>query len=296
MDAGQDSDLTFLPAPITDEFRGAKDRLEFCPVFFEKDLTMDHCPVESRIPNARLKQPLASLPGNYGCTMDWSKASKNPFHAIEEFLTFYAASEVQYINMLEHFIEEQISYAESAQMKTNINSILHFDYAKSVLIRHEAGQQNLRRSLDNGLGDWKLTSYDGKVLDEGELTTLKPDLDYLSIRIRNAIALCEAGRSTIMSNKSIEETQQSNEQAALVTQLTKATNRLTFIFLPLSFVTSVFGMNFVQFGQGSLSIWWWVAITLPLLGASIVLVERGSSLKSGLKNGWIKLNRKRSAI
>ena len=86
-----------------------------------------------------------------------------------------------------------------------------------------------------------------------------------------------------MSNASIDEAKHSNEQAVLVTGLTKATNRLTFIFLPISFLTSVFGMNFRQLGQGPLSIWLWVAIALPLLAVCIVLVERGSQLKAILR-------------
>ena len=69
-------------------------------------------------------------------------------------------------------------------------------------------------------------------------------------------------------------------EASLVTRLTKATNRVTFIFLPISFVTSVFGMNFKQLGQGTLPIWIWAVITVPLLIASIVTVERGHWIKT----------------
>ncbi|PYI14645.1 hypothetical protein BO99DRAFT_406498 [Aspergillus violaceofuscus CBS 115571] len=53
-----------------------------------------------------------------------------------------------------------------------------------------------------------------------------------------------------MGNFSIAESKRTAEESRLVGELTKLTNRLTFIFLPISFVTSVFGMNFKQFGQG----------------------------------------------
>ena len=65
-----------------------------------------------------------------------------------------------------------------------------------------------------------------------------------------------------------------------MTELTKATNRLTFIFLLISFPTSVLGMNFRQLGQGTLSIWLWVA---PLLAGRVVLVESESQLNTLLR-------------
>lgn len=231
---------------------------------------------------ARVNQPLSWLPGNYGYTIDWKRAAADPLSTLQELFTFHAASEVQYLNMLEQFITEQITRAESMSGETEIDSILHFDYAKSILVRHDAHIQSILCSLQSHLQDWKRAAPQAQSPDGDLVPTLQTDLEYLSTRIHNIIKLCEAGRSTIMSNTSIEEDKRSDEQAALVANLTKATTRLTFIFLPISFVTSVFGMNFKQFGQGPLSIWLWVAITLPLLVLCIILVERGGYLKRSL--------------
>ena len=203
--------------------------------------------------------------------------------AIQELFTFHAASELQYVNMLEQFVTNQISRAESKQVGTGMSSILHFDYARSILIRHEAHIHKLFGSLDTCLKGWKQHTTPSHCFDEELKSTLWTDLDYLSTRIQNIITLCEAGRSTIMSNASIEEAKRSNEQAVLVTELTKATTRLTFIFLPISFLTSIFGMNFRQLGQGTLSIWLWVAIALPLLACCVILVEGGSYPKTILR-------------
>lgn len=284
-DSGQDTDFSFVPTPDTDQFKGAVDRFEFCPVFFEKDLSEK--PHLSRPPtgtqNPRLRQALSSLPGNYGYTLEWTEASLDPMFAIQELFTFHAASELQYVNMLEQFVTDQISRAESKQAGTEMSSILHFDYARSILIRHEADIQNLLGSLDTCLKGWNQKATQTHCNSEQLRSTLRIDLKYLSTRIQHIIKRCEAGRSTIMSNASIEEVKRSNEQAVLVTGLTKATNRLTFIFLPISFLTSVFGMNFRQLGQGTLSIWLWVAIALPLLACCILLVESGSYLKTVLR-------------
>ncbi len=284
-DSGQDIDFSFIPTPDTDRFKGAVDRFEFCPVFFEKDLCetsyLSRPPTNTQ--NPRLRQALASLPGSYGYTLDWKRAALDPTFAIQELFTFHAASELQYLNMLEQFVTDEISRAEAKQAGITMKSILHFDYARSILIRHAAHIQNLFGSLEICLKSWKQQAPQIHCCDEELKSTLQTDLDYLSTRIQNIITLCEAGRATIMSNASIEEAKRSNEQAILVTGLTKATNRLTFIFLPISFLTSVFGMNFRQLGQGTLSIWLWVAIALPLLASCIILVESGSQLKKFVK-------------
>ena len=87
----------------------------------------------------------------------------------------------------------------------------------------------------------------------------------------------------VLSSFSIVESKRAAQEAKLVTALTKATNRVTFIFLPISFVTSVFGMNFKQFGQGPLSIWLWVEVGLPLLIICVVIVEYGSRIRSATR-------------
>ena len=275
-------DFSFIPTPVTDRFKGADDRFEFCPVFFEKDLCETPRPARSSTDthNPRLRQALAALPGNYGHTLDWTKAALDPMAAIQELFTFHAASELQYINMLEQFVTDEIHRAESQRTELMMKPIRHFDYARGVLIRHSTHVQDILGSLDICLKGWTQQRDQTHSSNEELRSTLRTDLDYLSTRIQNTITLCEAGRSMIISNTSIEEAKRSSEKADLVTSLTKATNRLTFIFLPISFLTSVFGMNFRQLGQGTLSIWLWVAIALPLLAGCIILVESGSQLKT----------------
>ena len=289
-DSGQDTDFDFVPAPNTEHFAAVADRLEFCPVFFEKALLANapFCQTPDAHSNhgARSKQPLSSLPGKYGYTLDWAQAASNPLSAIQEVFTFHAAAELQYLNMLDKLINEQISESESAQEEADVSSILDFDYAKSILLRHHARLQDLLEKLKIEFTRWNRSRPENQAVSQEILGTLETDLVYLSNRLLSAISLCEAGRSAVMSNVSVQESQRSSREAALVTGLTKATNRLTFIFLPLSFLTSVFGMNFRQLGQGTLSIWLWVSIALPLLALCIVMVERGSYLRM-VAGSWV---------
>ena len=285
-DSGQHETFDFLLRPFTHQFNATADRLDFCPVFFEKDLLGEYDGEENLGDSqcSKSKQPLSVLLERYGMTVNWEKAAADPVIAIQELFTFQAAAELQYLNMLESLISNHISQAKASQTRTDISSILHFDYAKSILIRHDAHIESLISWFEKGLSGWTHGLVMGDDRDQKAMSMVEIDLAYLLTRIRNTIALCEAGREAIMSNAAIEETKKSREETQLVIQLTKATNRLTFIFLPISLVTSAFGMNFKQFGQGHLSLWLWVWITLPLLAACILLVERGGYLVSGLIN------------
>ncbi|KAI4180800.1 MAG: hypothetical protein LQ346_006915, partial [Caloplaca aetnensis] len=208
-DSGQDTDFDFVPAPNTEHFAGMADRLEFCPVFFEKDLLatapISQSPDERSNHEARSKQPLSSLPGEYGYTLDWTKAASNPLSAVQEIFTFYAAAELQYLNMLEKLINEQITETESVQEEADIGSILHFNYAKSILIRHHAHLQDLLNKLEIEFTRWNQSRPKDQAVEQELLDILKADLVYLSNRLLNGISLCELGRSTVMSNFSVQE-------------------------------------------------------------------------------------------
>lgn len=57
----------------------------------------------------------------------------------------------------------------------------------------------------------------------------------------------------------LTESRKATEQACSVTRLTL----LAFLFLPLSFTTSFFGINFRELDEG-LNLWIWAATSIPL--------------------------------
>lgn len=80
----------------------------------------------------------------------------------------------------------------------------------------------------------KHTGAGSDVFDE-----LKTDLEYMLARIESLRARCDTTTTTLLSTMSILESQKSIEQSRQVNKLTK----LAFVYVPLSFVSSVFGMN-----------------------------------------------------
>jgi len=97
--------------------------------------------------------------------------------------------------------------------------------------------------------------------------TLLRDFEHLLLKTENLSKRCEKGMSVIMNNANIAESKRAISQAEKVGKLTL----LAFFYVPLSFTTSFFGMNFRQFSSGpTLGIWLWFAVSVPVLALSVL--------------------------
>lgn len=271
-------DCCHIPVPPTKAFTPVASDVDFYPVFFDNqhtqtcesgDATGDDNP-------PLMTQPLALLNKRYGATIDWSACpTDSPLAILQELFVFKAAAALQYLNMLDHVLQKVGGLSEFPSFDhTKLETTVQYDYIKSSLSRLEQHCSEVVAFLQNPPTPWKADN--GGVHTNSETIT---DFSYLISRTKSLIKVCEDEKATLMSNNAVQAAKRSAMEASLVTRLTKATNRVTFIFLPISFVTSVFGMNFKQLGQGSLPIWIWAVITIPLLIASIVIVERGHWIK-----------------
>lgn len=281
-DAGDDTGHDHIPVPHTPGFLTVSSQVEFCPVFFENQLTETPDEPGDFPPTVKLaKQPFALLSSNYGATLDWDMyTDQSPLFVVQELLAFEAASALQYINMIEQVLSDHMRGSKFPSYEhTKLETVLHFDYAKAILARLETHFADVLAFLDNLPCTWKLKSPLSSPDVPRGISLIKGDFRYLISRVTRLLSICDAGKATLISNASVQEAKRSAEESKLVTELTKATNRVTFIFLPISYVTAVFGMNFKQFGQGGLSIWLWAVVSLPLFIFSVIIVERGSWIK-----------------
>jgi hypothetical protein len=250
--------------------------LTFCPVFFENDLCRTS-EVHERLQQPLSKQPLALLGARYGSTIDWGMChTDSPIAVLQELFVFKAASALQYVNMIDHILFEVGSRCDYPSYEhTKLETTVQYDYIKASLTRFKGHYCDIIELLENPPAKWKTSA------DQHQASCdIIHDFRYLVSRAETLLKTCEDGKATLVSNDSVQEAKRSARESELVTQLTKATNRLTFIFLPISFVTSLFGMNFNEFGQGPLSIWIWGVITFPLLILCVLIVERGQWFKA----------------
>jgi Mg2+ and Co2+ transporter CorA len=105
-------------------------------------------------------------------------------------------------------------------------------------------------------------------------TDLKKDLDYLLTRTEILSNRCDTIADTLLSTMSILESQKSVEQSQMSIAQSRQINKLTrlaFVYIPLSFVSSVFGMN-VREIQADPSIWVFfvTAVSFTLLSVCVV--------------------------
>ena len=93
------------------------------------------------------------------------------------------------------------------------------------------------------------------------------DYEHLLARVTSLSEQCLGGIEMIMNRAMLKEARKSIDQAETVTKLTY----LAFFFLLLSLTASLFGMNFKQFGTGSLNIWVMFVVLVPIMGVSCIV-------------------------
>ncbi|KAM7222533.1 hypothetical protein V8F06_002027 [Rhypophila decipiens] len=294
-DAGHETDHTYIPIPSTKDFAPVASDLKFCPIFFENEfVTTGRSSIPRQDEGFHAKQPLSLLSHHYGLTLDWSTpaTTSSPLIVLTELFSFQAASILQLLNALERVLSEMTERCDFPSYEhTKLEMTVQYDYIRSSLSRLEQHCSDIITFLKSPPAKWNGPNPAG----QSGTTLITTDFEYLLSRTRNLLKTCESGRSTLVTNDAIQKAKRSAVEARLVTQLTKTTTRLGYIFVPISFVTSAFGMNFAELGQGNMSIWIWAVTVVPMLIVCVVIVEfggwiarwwRGLGKKENKVNAW----------
>lgn len=125
-------------------------------------------------------------------------------------------------------------------------------------------EENQHVIRERGALAWPKTS--DPMLNAKVLTvqaSLDKNYSFLIYRCERLMTRCETGSNILVSAAQLLEAQKGINQARQVHVLTK----LAFIFIPLSFVASLFGMNVSAF-KGYPSIWIYFVIAVPLTALS----------------------------
>lgn len=220
--------------------------------------------------HSRIVQTASLLHLEYDRRLEADAVSNRPIFVLIDILRLCASSEVQLLNMIEAKISIELSPAGSqAQNEPTVSNLL---YHKRVLRRH------MQRLLENKTfieTQASMVRHDSlrPCLSSGsksKLDAILHDFDYLLEKAKDLTNECDRGMGIMMNKASIKEAQRAIVQAERVTKLTK----LAFVFVPLSFTCSFFGMNFSQFSAGSdLSLWVWAALSAPVLLLSMTFMK-----------------------
>ncbi|KAI9733659.1 MAG: hypothetical protein M1834_003261 [Cirrosporium novae-zelandiae] len=218
---------------------------------------------------SKIQQSASLLPLDYGRKLDAEMMICDAFYLLSDIFRFVAFTEVQFVNMLESKARKELDHTTLVRQDTpTLSNLLYY---KQISERHISRLREIVDFIDSRSDlDWpKASKPSHQEIGESTAKSLLKDFRYLLLRTESVATNCDRGMDIVMNNVMIKESQKAILQAERVTKLTQ----LAFFFIPLSFTTSFFGMNFTQFGNGALlNVWVWFAVSVPILLISLAFM------------------------
>lgn len=214
---------------------------------------------------------------HYGQSLKPSLVISDPLYGLSEIFALVASAQAQYLTMIEEKISRELDKALNADIidetptnELQVYSLSNLVYNKKIL---DSRLRQLKLSVDllrnRGSPNWpqlKAPDSDGEASRKQQMV-LK-DFEYLVEWTANLSVSCDRGIDIAANNAVMAESKRTLTQAKRVTKLTI----LALIYVPASFTTSLFGMNMAQFGQGTLNIWVFPAVLIPLYITFIIFL------------------------
>jgi Mg2+ and Co2+ transporter CorA len=157
-----------------------------------------------------------------------SAIKKEPYLIVGRILQLATLSLAKVIQVM----EEDVAYCQQAKATESAAASTQLKFTLALL-------DSLRTYITDNLS---IIQDQPRLHNLSTFTDLKKDLDYLLARTEILSNRCDAIADTLLSTMSILESQKSIEQSQQVNKLTK----LAFFYIPLSFISSVFGMNVME--------------------------------------------------
>ncbi|TVY55718.1 hypothetical protein LCER1_G002772 [Lachnellula cervina] len=242
---------------------------------------------------AEVPQSTAILPLQYDsltALVDLAhRAPQDPVSMCIPLFAHAAFSEVQFLNLMASRIQTQTNaIAEGVPA----DALGNFQYFSNTLNRHaqqlkdstralcklaERSSQGVRaespmprNAVPPGLGtgtSWRNSSTEtgrnaASSSSDGAFTTkcLLEDYEELYVRCIDLSKMCTRGITLAMNKATIEESRKAIEQSERLKKLTL----LATLFIPLSFSSSLFGMNLDILGQSTVRLWWFFVLCVPI--------------------------------
>lgn len=226
---------------------------------------------ENRAPLDHIHQNAAWIHRDYGKYLDDRLAACDAAYALSEIFMLAASSELQFLNMMQSTVMAELERANDPYSSEQTLANLHS--GRRALSRHiERLEENILAVSAGAATKWpRLSSLGPSTFATANeaAKTLLADFQYLLRRAQSLASECDRGVQVLMNSANITESRKAIAQAEGVAKLT----RLAFVFVPLSFTASFFGMNFTQLGTGKLDLWIWFAVSGPVFVLSIVLMS-----------------------
>lgn len=212
--------------------------------------------------NERPSPTASQLHLSYGRLLKPYVMADDPFYALDEVFTLSAASQKQFLNLVEHKLDQYMAKVE----EDDADGLPNLRYLKHILLRQLKQIKAVRDSIryvrppkwPASPSDTNNRAREAREFVEEDFAHLHQYAEALSNRCQEAITDLNAGLSILESKRAIL-------QGGRVERLTL----IASIFVPLSFSTSFFGMNLRGFD--AIVPWAFVAVSVPLMILAMVL-------------------------
>lgn len=188
---------------------------------------------------------------------DFELLRQDPFYIVSRLFITAARSWSQLLN----YMDDDIQACSDVDVDHLSAALEQLHFNSSLLTRIKGFlAENLHVIEERGFSSWPGTPDPGlerRLVDIQ--TSLKKDYSFLITRCGQLASRCETGSGILVSVAQLLESQKGIDQAGQVHNLTK----LAFIFIPLTFVSSIFGMN-VSLFRSYPPIWTYFVIAVPL--------------------------------
>ncbi|KAH8431047.1 uncharacterized protein LDX57_008708 [Aspergillus melleus] len=244
---------------------------------------------------ADMQQSTAILPMQYDsliALVDLARrAQRDPLSMCIPLFTHAAFSEVQFLNLMESRINIQINTITQGVPADALETLQYFynilnrhaqqlkDSTQAIYRLAERGSHGLEDvKIDNhipkgavpmgaGRGRRRQTSETetartvGSDNSDGPFTPkgLLGDYEQLHVRCVELSKMCTWGITLAMNKATIEESRKAIEQSERLKKLTL----LATLFIPLTFSSSLLGMNIDLLGQNAVKYWWFFVLCVP---------------------------------
>ena len=190
------------------------------------------------------------LPFQYGQFLNKSTMADDALYALSDVFRLSATSEGQFLNLVHEQIEHELEVSRHAN-PTNA-SMLNLRYLRGILENHITKLTEIVLFLKNhDQIPWPRPPPESSERVEADRmqNTLLNDFSHLHRRLERLSRSCHEGMQSLANSAAFQESAKAVANATRVECLTL----LATIFVPLSFTSSAFGMNFSVFGQGAQS-------------------------------------------
>ncbi|KAF2238372.1 hypothetical protein EV356DRAFT_507477 [Viridothelium virens] len=210
----------------------------------------------------KLPQTVNHLHNNYGRLLKSDVMEKDAFYALNELFHFSAASVDQYLALLEDKVGRiTIDQPVSGLSELLMAKAIVDDYRRSV-------RETLHIVRCRGASNWPRVKEERWAQKaERSAKELESRYERLLQRCEDLSEQCGSGITLLADNRAKDQSQQAIEQTDKVAKLTF----LAYIFVPLSFTASFFGMNFKELGQ-HLSLYTFFITSSTVLFISLVVM------------------------